>query len=153
MALVAGVGGPLLDLGGLIGRVPLLDHTAMTVMGAVVASVGVVLTLAAQLQMGESWRIGVDHDEQTDLVVSGGFRLVRNPILSAMAITAAGLVAMVPSVAAIAGFAALLIALELQVRRIEEPYLRSVHGAGYRTYEATVGRFVPGVGRASAPST
>jgi protein-S-isoprenylcysteine O-methyltransferase Ste14 len=153
VALVAGVAGPILDLADVVGTIPALDHDVVNLVGTLVAAVGVLVTLAAQLQMGESWRIGVDHEEETALVLSGGFRLVRNPIFSAMVVTAAGLVAMVPNVVALAGVAALLVALELQVRRIEEPYLWSVHGADYGTYEATVGRFVPGLGRSGLPTT
>ena len=37
-------------------------------------------------------------------------------------------------------------ALQLQVRAVEEPYLRSVHGDAYGTYAAATGRFLPGIG-------
>jgi protein-S-isoprenylcysteine O-methyltransferase Ste14 len=47
---------------------------------------------------------------------------------------------------AIAGLILAVAALELQVRRVEEPYLRDKHGAAYRGYTASVGRFIPGVG-------
>ena len=40
-----------------------------------------------------------------------------------------------------------VVALELQTRLVEEPYLRRVHGAAYEEYARRVGRFVPGVGR------
>ncbi|MDI3422276.1 hypothetical protein [Streptomyces luteolus] len=43
--------------------------------------------------------------------------------------------------------AAMLIGIELQVRRIEEPCLRHVHGAAWQEYAARTGRFVPGLGR------
>ncbi|MFF5034104.1 hypothetical protein [Nocardia salmonicida] len=36
----------------------------------------------------------------------------------------------------------------IQVRAVEEPYLTRVHGAHYRAYLATTGRFVPGFGQA-----
>jgi protein-S-isoprenylcysteine O-methyltransferase Ste14 len=58
-----------------------------------------------------------------------------------------GLVLVVPNVWAIAGLVALVVAVELQVRRIEEPYLLGTHGDRYRAYARRVGRFVPGVGR------
>ena len=73
--------------------------------------------------MGDSWRIGVDPGERTELVTAGPFAVVRNPIFAAMIPTALGLALLVPSVIAIAGFAALVGALELQVRVVEEPYL------------------------------
>jgi protein-S-isoprenylcysteine O-methyltransferase Ste14 len=50
-------------------------------------------------------------------------------------------------VVALAGLAALWLALEIQVRLVEEPYLLRTHGDAYREYAARVGRFVPGLGR------
>ena len=52
-----------------------------------------------------------------------------------------------PTAAGLAGLLVLLVALELQVRGVEEPYLRAVHGSHYRAYEAEVGRFLPALGR------
>ena len=63
-----------------------------------IALLGIGATFAAQLSMGDSWRIGVDDHERTELVTRGAFGFARNPILTAMAITAAGLAAMVPNV-------------------------------------------------------
>ena len=66
-----------------------------------------------------------------------------------MVVTAAGLTVMVPNVIAVVGFTALLVALELQFRGVEEPYLCGAHGDAYRAYAARVGRFIPGLGRLS----
>ena len=101
--------------------------------------------------MGSSWRIGVDPAESTALVTQGPFAWVRNPIFSGMLPTSLGLALMVPSWLAIVGFVALAIALQLQVRVVEEPHLRRVHSDSYARYEARVGRFVPGLGRRSRP--
>ena len=144
VALLVGVAAPVADLAGLD---PLVDSTAVTAAGVVLAVVGILLTLAAQLSMGDSWRIGVDESERTDLVTDGAFSVVRNPIFSAMVVTAVGLTLMVPNVITVVGLVALLVALELQVRGAEEPYLRTVHGDSYERYTQRVGRFVPGLGR------
>lgn len=146
VALLVGLAAPVADLAGLdpIGAV---DGAAAAALGTVLAAIGIVLTLLAQLSMGESWRIGVDPGERTTLFHEGAFRIVRNPIFSAMLVTAVGLALMVPNVLAVVGLVSLVVALELQVRGVEEPYLRVVHGDAYRRYEATVGRFVPGLGR------
>ena len=61
--------------------------------------------------------------------------------------TSLGLVLIVPNLAAVVGFAALVIALELQTRAVEEPYLLRAHGPAYADYARRVGRFVPGIGR------
>jgi hypothetical protein len=41
----------------------------------------------------------------------------------------------------------LVVALELQTRLIEEPYLSRIHGEQDADYAARVGRFLPGIGR------
>lgn len=152
VALVAGVLGPVTVL---LGLEPLrrLDSPALAWAGLALAVVGIAATLATQLDMGTSWRIGVDEAERTDLVTTGAFAMVRNPIFTAMAITGAGLALMTPNVVAVAGFATLLVALQLQVRVVEEPYLFRTHGLGYAAYAATTGRFLPGLGRLTAPAS
>jgi protein-S-isoprenylcysteine O-methyltransferase Ste14 len=118
--------------------------------GTVLAVIGIAATFATQTEMGPNWRIGVDDAERTDLVTSGPFRLVRNPIFTAMAVTGLGLALMVPNAIALTGFVLLLIALQLQVRVVEEPYLRRTHDDEYAWYEATAGRFLPGLGTVNA---
>lgn len=147
VAVVVGVAAPVLALTGTTEPVEALDAAALNWIGVALAVGGIALTLYAQLAMGESWRIGVDPSERTELVTSGPFAWVRNPIFSAMIPTGLGLALMVPNLPAIAGFVALVLALELQVRLVEEPYLLAQHGETYREYARRTGRFVPGVGR------
>jgi len=144
LALVAA--GLVLDLIGVIEPIAALDGTAGHVTGVALAVGGIFLTFGAQLAMGDSWRVGVDPGERTDLVTSGPFAHVRNPIYSAMLPMVFGLVLMVPNVVVIAGFLALFVGLELQVRLVEEPYLLRVHGDTYAAYAARVGRFLPRLG-------
>jgi protein-S-isoprenylcysteine O-methyltransferase Ste14 len=145
-SLAAGALAPTLALLDILEPIPALDGAAGNAIGLVLAAGGVVLTFGAQLAMGDAWRIGVDPEERTRLVTGGPFKLVRNPIYSAMIPTVLGLVLMVPNVLAIAVLAALVTALELQVRLVEEPHLLRTHGEEYASYAAQVGRFAPGVG-------
>jgi protein-S-isoprenylcysteine O-methyltransferase Ste14 len=149
LAIVLGVAAPVLDLAGVLDPIDALDGDAGHVIGAALTVAGIMATLYAQIAMGSSWRIGVDESERTDLVTDGPFAIVRNPIFAAMLPTSLGLVLLVPNVVAVVGFIALVLALELQVRVVEEPYLARVHGTVYRDYAARVGRFVPGLGRRS----
>lgn len=146
LAIVGGVAAPIAGLAGL-DPVGVLDESSIQWIGAVIAVVGIGATAAAQWQMGNSWRIGVDTSERTGLVTSGVFGHVRNPIFSAMVVTAVGFTLMVGNVVAIVALVALLVALEVQVRFVEEPYLRSVHGSDYERYAAQAGRFLPRAGR------
>lgn len=106
---------------------------------------GFVLTVIAQLAMGDAWRIGVQEGERTELRTDGPFAWCRNPIFTGMLLAGLGMAAWVP----LAGPAwlALWLGLELQVRVVEEPHLLRIHGASYQAYAARTGRFWPGLGR------
>jgi len=145
VAMIAAIGGPVADLAGL-GAVAAFDVSWVQVVGVVLTLAGILATFAAQVSMGNSWRIGVDANESTDFVTGGAFAFVRNPIFTAMGLTGLGLVLVVPNVVSIAGLLTLLVALQMQVRGVEEPYLRHQHGARWDEYAARVGRFVPGLG-------
>lgn len=147
LALLLGAAAPVLALLGWVEPIGALDTTAVHLLGLVLAVAGIAATFYAQVAMGASWRIGVDPEERTALVTSGPFALVRNPIFAAMIPTALGLALLVPSWIAIAGLVGLVVALELQVRVVEEPHLLRAHGDVYADYAARVGRFAPGVGR------
>lgn len=109
-------------------------------------AVGLAGTYRAQLDMGRSWRIGVDPVERTELVTDGLFRYARNPIFSFSTLVGLSSAAAIPNAATVAGAAMLVAGVEIQARLVEEPYLRDAHGDAYAAYCAHTGRFVPGVG-------
>jgi protein-S-isoprenylcysteine O-methyltransferase Ste14 len=150
-ALALGLAGPVAAVAGM-ANLAVLDHPPVAAAGLVIAVLGTAATLAAQLAMGASWRIGVDAGERTELVTGGPFALARNPIFTAMITTDAGLALMVPNLLALLAPVVLTAAIQLQVRAVEEPYLLAAHGDVYRGYAARVGRFVPGLGRLSGPA-
>ncbi len=145
-ATAVGVASPVANV---LGLDPVVRSSAVAVGGLVLTILGTIATFAAQLAMGDAWRVGVDPDERTPLVTSGPFRLVRNPILSAALATCIGLTLMVPTVVSLLGLAAVVVVVanQLLVRLVEEPHLRRVHGERYLNYAAAVGRFMPGLGR------
>jgi len=151
-AALLGFAAPVLVLTDSIEPISSLDSSVVHVLGIVLALLGIAATLYAQLAMGKSWRIGVDPEERTELVAGGPFALVRNPIYSAVLLTALGLALLVPTWASFAGLVGVVTALEVQVRLVEEPYMLRVHGDAYADYAARVGRFVPGVGRIGKPA-
>jgi len=137
--------GPVFDLTGTLGRSQINDHVVQG-LGVALAAAALPLVVAAQRQMGASWRVGVDPEERTELVTAGVFGVVRNPIYSGMVLMALGIALMVPNAVSFAAAGDFLLAVELQVRMIEEPYLRRVHGSSYENYVAQSGRFLPAIG-------
>ncbi len=147
VAVVAAPLAALLDLTSALARIAPLDRPAAHALGLVLFALGLGGTLWAQLTMGDSWRIGVDPDERTELVTRGPYRAVRNPIFTFMVLAVVGLALLTPNVLALVAVAALVAAVEIQVKLVEEPYLERVHGDAYRRYRARTWRFVPGIGR------
>jgi protein-S-isoprenylcysteine O-methyltransferase Ste14 len=146
IALVVAVVAPILQRANVIEPVGMLRTVWIQVIGIVVATAGIAATVYAQLEMGDAWRIGVDEQETTTLVRTGVFGRVRNPIYTAMFTFGLGIALVTPNLVAFAGFVLLVATIELQVRRVEEPYLLRTHGDTYRDYTASVGRFIPGIG-------
>ena len=144
-----GVASPILVLSDVLDPISGLDVDALHAIGIVLAAAGGLAVFAAQLGMGESWRIGVSEEERTDLITGGWFSLCRNPIYTSMIVGWSGIALMVPTWLAIAAVATIAVGLELQVRFVEEPYLWRAHGDAYCAYAARVGRFLPRIGRLS----
>lgn len=143
----AGAISPILVGAGALGRIDDLRHGWLEAVGVALAVGGIAGVFAAQMQMGASWRIGVDASERTELVSGGVFALVRNPVYTAMIAAWVGFALMIPTWFALAAIALVAIGLELQVRMVEEPHMVRSHGERYLSYAGRVGRFVPGVGR------
>ena len=113
------------------------------VVGVLLCLGGIILTSISQIQMGKEWRIGVDDNEKTKLITHGLYSTIRNPIYTGVILFGLGLVVLVPHLSMIV-FATLgYIAIELHVRKVEEPYLKKLHGQAFIDYEKTTGRYTP----------
>ena len=151
VAIVLGLAAPLLQLLDVVEPIDALDGTFGHQAGGGLFFGGFLTTLLAQTAMGDSWRIGVDRSERTGLVTGGPFTAVRNPVFTGVLLVSAGLTLLAPNPIALLALACIIVALEIQTRLVEEPYLLTVHGATYRRYAARAGRFVPLVGRLRDP--
>lgn len=115
------------------------------------AFTGITLLVTAQLQMGASWRIGIDERARPGLVAVGLYRYSRNPIFVGLLTFLFGFLLLVPTWASAIQFVGAAIGVNLQVRA-EETWLLGAYGDDYRRYAARVGRFVPGLGRLASRS-
>ena len=104
---------------------------------------GILLASYSQFAMGKNWRIGVDPDEETELVTSGIYSKIRNPIYTACIVHGLGLILLAPNalmlVTGLVGFYAII----AYVRHIEEPHLITLHGEQYERYMERTGSFFP----------
>ncbi len=67
-AVVLCVAGVLLSLIKALPSIAVLNGELASILGAMLACIGIVLTVIAQLTMGDAWRIGVAPSERTELV-------------------------------------------------------------------------------------
>lgn len=123
------------------------EDQAVQVAGLLLTVAGIGLTLYAQIAMVHLLADRRRSCRADQARHHGTVRAGWQPIFAAMLPTAIGLALVVPGPLAIAGAVTLFVALELQVRVVEEPYLLAAHEREYRTYAERVGRFVPKVGR------
>ena len=107
---------------------------------------GVVFLVASQLNLGASWRIGIEEGARPGLVTTGIYAFCRNPIYLAMLITIAGYAVLIPTPLSIVMLVGAFIGIRRQIFA-EEDYLIRTYGDAYRAYAARVGRFLPGIGR------
>lgn len=140
---------PLATLQGWPGSGLLWNSAPAQWTGVSFGLLGTLGALFAQTTMGDSWRIGVDEDERNTFVTAGLFRWVRNPIFSCVLLSLVGLVLTLPTTLSVVAAMLSATGIELQVRFVEEPYLRDQHGDAYDDYCAQTGRFVPGIGRSA----
>ncbi len=116
-------------------------HPWLTGAGVFLLAAAFLWILAAQAQMGISWRIGIDADAPTPLVRQGLFRLSRNPIFLGMRVCLLGFLLVLPNAATVALFLLGDVLMQIQVR-LEEEHLRKLHGQDYEDYRATTRRWL-----------
>ncbi len=148
LGFVITFGATILDAFNLLASVP-LGRNSGEMLGVVLSLGGLVIICAAQLQMGKSWRVGVDPNEKTTLVTHGLFQYVRNPIYSGVIVFVSGLLVLLPNSLMFIGSVIGLIGIQLQVRYVEELQMIKYHSDDYLNYAKQVGRFIPLIGRIS----
>ena len=116
-------------------------------LGATLLFGGAVLMFVAQLDMGASWRVGLEHERAGALVTGGLYRYSRNPIYLFMFVAFAGFAVLLPTWPLLLVLAVSAIGWRVWVVRVEEAHLLAIYGEAYRAYAARVGRFVPWIGR------
>ena len=121
---------------------PPVQNNALAIAGLVLAIVALIGSWICWKRMGKSWRMGIDPNESTQLIVTGPYAYVRHPIyaLSSLLMIAALLVLPTPLMLVLAVIH--LTFLQWEARR-EERHMLAVNGDRYAAYRARVGRFLP----------
>lgn len=118
-----------------------LENQPTPLVGIVLLVLSLGWTVLAQIQMGNSWRIGIDEERKTALVQSGLFRFSRNPIFLGMIITLTGVFLTIPNALTLLFLVLGYVLIQIQVR-LEEEFLDKIHGAEYEEFRRCVRRWV-----------
>lgn len=109
--------------------------------GFVLVTLGFLLGISALIAMKNSWRVGVKHEQKTDLVTSGIYRFSRNPYFLSYNILIFGYILIFPSPILAILYILLVIVFHKMILE-EELYLKTVHGSNYLEYQKKTNRYL-----------
>ncbi len=107
-----------------------LENNNIKFVGLVLIHISLIWIAIAQYQMSNSWRIGIDEKNKTDLVTNGIFSISRNPIFLGMIISVLGIFLIIPNAVNFFTALATYFIIHIQIR-LEEVFLQSQHGNVY----------------------
>jgi protein-S-isoprenylcysteine O-methyltransferase Ste14 len=126
--------------GGNPGRLNLLPAGIALFIGLLLMFANLLTGLASLKDLGDSWRIGVIEEQQTQLIESGIYRFTRNPYFVAYLLMFAAYTILLQNIILLAlscvGFG-MVHAMVLK----EEKYLAKTHGETYQQYRQRVPRY------------
>ncbi len=116
-------------------EIPLLKYT-----GFAFIHFALLWIIIAQIQMSNSWRVGIDQSAKTELKINGLFSVSRNPVFLGMLITLAGVFLILPNAITLLVLVVSTMLFQVQAR-LEEEYLIKTHGKDYINYCQKTGRW------------
>jgi len=118
-----------------------LEHSYLQYIGWGLLLLSLGLVWIAQTQMANSWRIGIDEKNKTELVTNGLFSISRNPIFFGVMIANFGLFLIIPNAFTLLIVLLSLVSINTQIR-LEETFLKATHGNAYEQYLNKVRRWI-----------
>lgn len=111
----------------------------LVIVGWTLMIVSLLFMCTAQIQMKDSWRIGIDQNQKTVLRTKGIFGVTRNPIFAAVIVALLGHFLVYSSVLNLIIFIVGILLVTIQIR-LEEEYLLKAHQQDYIDYKNKVKR-------------
>jgi len=118
-----------------------LDGYFLFEIGWILLLLSLIVVWVAQSQMRDSWRIGIDEENKTDLITTGLFAISRNPIFLGIMIANVGLFLALPNAFTLLIVSLSTISINTQIR-LEEEFLSKEFGAEYTAYQKKVNRWI-----------
>ncbi|KAA1193954.1 isoprenylcysteine carboxylmethyltransferase family protein [Pseudohalioglobus sediminis] len=120
---------------------PSTMDTVTYILGILLMAASVIVAWASLRDLGDSWRVGVIEEQQTELVKTGIYRFTRNPYFVAYLILFAAYTVFLQSTSLLILSAVGFGLIHRLVRR-EEAHLSAQHGESYREFKAAVPRYL-----------
>jgi len=118
-----------------------LEISALKMIGYFIIHAALLWIIIAQIQMKNSWRVGIDKSERTELKTKGLFSISRNPVFLGMTFTLIGIFLIIPdAITLLVGVTSFLL-FQVQVR-LEEEHLYKIHGDYFMEYSGKVKRWI-----------
>ena len=124
-----------------LGPLSLFELDSLAAVGVCLLLLSHIWVWVAQSNMGNSWRIGIDTDEKTELRMTGLFTLSRNPIYLGMKLNVIGFFLTIPNALTLTVLVTVIALIDIQVA-LEEEYLQKMHGEDYLNYQKKVRRWI-----------
>ena len=118
-----------------------IENESLQYVGWAFLILSLVMVWVAQSNMRESWRIGIDEENKTELITGGFFAFSRNPIFLGIMIANAGLFLVLPNAFTLLIISLSTISINTQIR-LEEEFLKKEHGEQYLNYRSKVNRWL-----------
>ncbi|MCH1472909.1 MAG: isoprenylcysteine carboxylmethyltransferase family protein [Bacteroidia bacterium] len=118
-----------------------LENDTLVYIGWALLILSLLFVWFAQSNMRESWRIGIDEENKTELVTNGFFAISRNPIFLGIMIANIGLFLVLPNAFTLLIIALSTVSINTQIR-LEEEFLVKEFGEKYTEYKQSVNRWI-----------
>lgn len=103
--------------------------------------VALIIGLAALFEMRNSWRVGIKHEQKTELVTTGIYSISRNPYFLSYDLLFLGIWLIFPSLILLVLVLILAVVFHFMILE-EETYLAKVQGTPYKNYKSNVRRYL-----------
>ena len=122
-------------------RIEFLSNDIIIITGMIIISIGFLFDLLGTIALGKNFRIELP-TEETELITSGIYRLMRNPIILGIFFLVIGSFLIIPIVIVL--FISIFNLFTFNSKAIdEEKFLLQRFGEEYKNYSNKVGRYLP----------
>ncbi|HSV95570.1 MAG TPA: isoprenylcysteine carboxylmethyltransferase family protein [Spirochaetota bacterium] len=121
--------------------VPVIEHPALSIAGAVMIGAGFIVFIWALVSFGASWRVGIDTRRPGDLITHGAFSISRNPIFLFIDLYFVGTALIYGNPFFLTCALATVTGIHFQIKQ-EEKFLSKQYGGAYAEYLLRTRRYL-----------